>query len=352
MKNNDHAFPHYHPAAVFLYIAAAIVCAMFTMQPVYVVISFAAGTAYAIYLGGARKYLLGLRPLAIMFALIAVINPLTNHRGATVLFMIGDSPITLQALLYGLCAGGMLICVFVWFMCYQRLITNDKFMYLFGRAAPTSAMVISMILKFVPIMTVRMREISNAQAALGVRGSGGRDNSGRNCGESDSNGCDGGAQSSGGQDSGGRSGGGRDNNGQGSGGKRSKIRNGVRVSGILISRSMEDSIETADSMRARGYGSGPRTSFARYRIRGRDIALLILITALFAANIWCIFFYGEMIHSQSFRFFPFVYGISADPLPYALYAVLLLWPLIDEVLIHLKNIPSRRASKRDMETIR
>ncbi|MDR0596573.1 MAG: energy-coupling factor transporter transmembrane protein EcfT [Clostridiales Family XIII bacterium] len=296
-KNQHHAFPHYHPAAVFSYIAAAIVCAMLTMQPVYVIISFAAGTAYALYLGGARGYALGLRPLLAMFALIAVINPLTNHRGATTLFALGDYPITLQALLYGLCAGGMLICVFVWFMCYQRLITNDKFMYLFGRAAPTSSMVISMILKFVPVMTVRMREIADAQAALGLgAGGGGRKKSGSKLG----------------------------------------VKNGVRVSGILISRSMEDSIETADSMRARGYGAGPRTSFSRYRIAPRDIAFIAAVALLFAANVWCIFFYGEVSGGGSFRFFPFISGISANPLPYALYAAMLLLPLIDEAVQRLK----------------
>jgi energy-coupling factor transport system permease protein len=283
---------------VFVYIAAAIVCAMVTMQPVYVATSFVAGTLYTIYLGGARRYLTGLRPMLVMFALIAVINPLTNHRGATALFMIGDSPITLEALLYGLCAGGMLLCVLVWFMCYQRLITNDKFMYLFGRAAPTSSMVISMILKFVPVMSVRMREIANAQRALGAVDAGG---------------------------------------GSAAKSRAAAIRNGVRVSSILISRSMEDSIETADSMRARGYGAGPRTTFPRHRMRPRDAAVIAIVSILLAANVWCVFFYGEAVHGTSFRFFPFVSGIIPDPAPYMLYAVLLLLPLIDEVIGRVVN---------------
>jgi energy-coupling factor transport system permease protein len=309
---------------------------MFTMQPVYVVISFAVGTLYTIYLGGARRYFAGLRPMIVMFALIAAINPLTNHRGGTVLFMIGDSPFTFEALLYGLCAGGMLICVLVWFMCYQRLITNDKFMYLFGRAAPTSSMVISMILKFVPIMSVRMREIANAQKALGVTGAGEEDSERgragmRGAGDADGDDADRGRT--------------RGRNAKRPRGER--IRNGVRVSGILISRSMEDSIETADSMRARGYGAGPRTSFSRYRVRARDIVVIVAVSLLFSANILCVFFYGEIVHGQSFRFFPFVNGIVTDPLPYILYATLLLLPLIDEALGRLALFfRSRSAASR------
>ncbi|MDR2163424.1 MAG: energy-coupling factor transporter transmembrane protein EcfT [Clostridiales Family XIII bacterium] len=296
--NPGHAFPNYHPATVFTYIAAVITCAMLTMHPVYVCISFAAGTIYAIYLGGARRYILGLRPLIVMFTFIAIINPLTNHRGGTILFTVGGSPVTFEALLYGLCAGGMLLCVLVWFMCYQMLINNDKFMYLFGRSAPASAMVISMILKFVPVMTVRMREITDARKALGVdRSESTKESDGafiqRHI-------------------------------------RRSHIRDGARASGVLISRSMEDSIETADSMRARGYGSGPRSTFSRYRLKTRDIATLATLIVLFAANIWCVFFYPDATHGQSFRFFPFVYGITLSPLPYVLYATLLLWPFADE----------------------
>jgi energy-coupling factor transport system permease protein len=291
-----HTFTGLHPAVLFLYIASAIICAMFTMQPAYVLISFAAGTIYAVYLGGARSWLAGLRPLLVMFVLIALINPLTNHRGATVLFAMGDYPITLQALLYGVCAGGMLMSVFVWFMCYQKLITNDKFMFLFGRAWPTSSMVISMILKFVPVMSVRMREIANAQAALGKVAGGGDISEG----------------------------------GRGAAARRGRISGGARVSSILISRCMEESIETADSMRARGYGTGTRTSLSRYRLRARDIISAVIIAALLAANIFCVFFIGA-----DFRFFPFVSGISPLPFPYILYALMLLWPFIDEAVCRL-----------------
>ncbi len=82
--------------------------------------------------------------------MIAIANPLFNHRGSTALFYIGLNPVTLEALLYGVCSAGMLISVFIWFRCYLSLMTNDKFLYLFGRIAPATALIVSMYTKVDP----------------------------------------------------------------------------------------------------------------------------------------------------------------------------------------------------------
>ena len=99
---------------------------MLSMQPVYLLISFAAGSIYAVYLNGARKYFSSLKFALVMFAVIAVLNPLFNHRGLTVLFYLAGEPVTLEAFAYGLCAGLMLLNVFIWFSCYACLLyTSD-----------------------------------------------------------------------------------------------------------------------------------------------------------------------------------------------------------------------------------
>ena len=60
-----------------------------------------------------------------------------------------------------------------------------------------------------------------------------------------------------------------------------KLQSGMTVLSALTSWALEGSIVTADSMRARGYGCGKRTSFRLYRMTGRDWALLALIVGLF-----------------------------------------------------------------------
>ena len=56
-----------------------------------------------------------------------------------------------------------------------------------------------------------------------------------------------------------------------------RIRNGVTILSIMVTWTLENAIETADSMRGRGYGLPGRTAYSIYRFDERDkIALLWL----------------------------------------------------------------------------
>ena len=75
------------------------------MHPVFLGISLAAALAYALRLGGrktARLFFLGVLPLLL---LVAVLNPLLNHAGVTILVYVNDNPITLEAILFGAASG-------------------------------------------------------------------------------------------------------------------------------------------------------------------------------------------------------------------------------------------------------
>jgi energy-coupling factor transport system permease protein len=67
---------------------------------------------------------------------------------------------------------------------------------------------------------------------------------------------------------------------------------------------MEDSIDTADSMRARGYGAAKRTTFSRFRFAAHDTVSLVLLLALTAASIFFI-----TNGSDAMRFYPDIKGI-------------------------------------------
>ena len=59
-----------------------------------------------------------------------------------------------------------------------------------------------------------------------------------------------------------------------------RIKNGLTILSIVITWALENAIETADSMRSRGYGMAGRTAFSIYRLQRRDIyALIFLILA-------------------------------------------------------------------------
>ena len=84
-------------------------------------------------------------PLLLLFA---VLNPVFNHEGATILIYINDNPITLESIVYGFAAATMFISVIIWFSCYNAVMTSDKFIYLFGRVIPALSLVLSICLLY------------------------------------------------------------------------------------------------------------------------------------------------------------------------------------------------------------
>lgn len=233
---ND-AFSAYHPAVNFLYFALVLMCAMVFLHPAAQLISLACAFAWSVRLGGRgslRPHLLGTLPALLLMALV---NPAFNHEGATILaYLPSGNPLTLESVAYGAAAACMLVTVILWFSCYNRVMTSDKFVYLFGRIIPALSLVLSMTLRFVPKFRAQLHAVSDAQRCIG------RDVS--------------------------------------NGAPFQRARHGVRILSILITWSLENAIETADSMKCRGYGLPGRTAFSIYRLEDRDRSALVWIAAL------------------------------------------------------------------------
>ena len=123
---------------------------MFLMHPVCLALSLIGALAYAIRLSGRRAVRLSLYGLLPFLVFTAVLNPVFNHEGATILTYLPDgNPLTLEAILYGIAAATMMVTVILWFSCYSRVMTSDKFIFLFGRVIPALSLIFSMILRFV-----------------------------------------------------------------------------------------------------------------------------------------------------------------------------------------------------------
>lgn len=200
---------------------------MFFMHPVSLGISLGAALAYAVYLRGRKAIRFSLVFMLPMMVMAALINPAFNHEGATLLtYLPSGNPLTLESILYGLAAAAMLAAVVTWFSCYTAVMTSDKFVYLFGRIIPALSLVLSMALRFVPKFQAQFHVVSEAQRCIG------RDVS--------------------------------------DGGVIRRIRNAVTIFSIMLTWSLENAIETADSMKSRGYGLPGRTAFSIYRFDDRD----------------------------------------------------------------------------------
>jgi len=208
----------------FAFFAAAIGFSMFLMHPVSLGISLFCAVVYRLRLKAKHGWLLYVIPMAVFTGLL---NPLFNHRGATILaYLPSGNPITLEAILHGVAVAVMLVAVVTWFSCFNEIVTSDKFIYLFGKITPALALVLSMVLRLAPRFLVQIKVIANAQKCIG------RDIS------------------------------------QGSVVERA--RHGVRILSIMVTWVLENSTETAVSMRCRGYGLPGRTAFTVFRFEKRD----------------------------------------------------------------------------------
>lgn len=267
------AFSSCHPLINFLYFGLVLGFSMCFMHPVCLCISLCTSFAYAVRLNGRRAARLTLVYLLPLMALTAVVNPAFNHQGATILaYLPSGNPLTLESILYGLAAAAMLIAVILWFSCYTAVMTSDKFVYLFGRLIPSLSLVLSMTLRFVPRFTAQARAVSEAQRCVG------RDVSG--------------------------------------GSVLQRLRRGVTILSILLTWSLENAIETADSMKSRGYGEKGRTAFSIYRMDDRDRSLLVWLIFC-GAYVLC----GVLAGGLRFRYYPSLAGAPVTPMTVSFFVV-------------------------------
>lgn len=282
MKNRD-AFSGYHPLVNFLYFGLVIGFSMFFMHPVCLMISLCCAVCYHIRLNDKKSIRFLLRYALPMMLVTAVVNPAFNHQGSIILcYLPTGNPLTLESILYGIAASVMLVSILVWFSCYTAVMTSDKFVYLFGRIIPAMSLVLSMTLRFVPKFKAQFEAVKEAQAGMG-----------------------------------------RD---IGGGSLWRRLRSALTCFSIMITWSLENAIETADSMKSRGYGLGGRTAFSIYTLTERDKSILIWL-------VFCGFylFGGSLSGSLDWRYFPSIRGVLADPLTVSfeiIYLALCITPVI------------------------
>lgn len=272
---NYKVFSTYHSAVIFGYFFVAIGLTLATFNLPFASVSFLSASVYYIFLKGIKSFIKCILGCLIIVLSVTIINPLVNAQGFTLLFRIGEKPITLEATLYGITAGVVLASVIVWFFCYSEVMTSDKFLSLFGRVFKTSAMMVAMILRYIPYTIRKSKEINTAQMALT--------------------------------------------------GKKNNFKRQLRSVSVLMAWSMESAIETADSMKSRGYGSKKRTVYSNERFKDRDVFMLLIIVVLAFVNI-----VNVILTVSKTQYFPFVIFPKMS-VEYWFYTLLLVLPLTAEV---------------------
>ena len=96
-------FKTYHPIVNFTYFVFVIGFSCFLMHPVSLAISLGSGFVYSVMLKGKKAILTNLLYMIPMIVITALLNPLFNHEGITVLEYLPDNnPLTLESIVYGI----------------------------------------------------------------------------------------------------------------------------------------------------------------------------------------------------------------------------------------------------------
>ncbi len=266
-------FSGYHPIVNFIYFALVIGFAMFFMHPICLGVSLVSAFLYYIILDGKKAVFFFFKYCVPVMLLTGIINPAFNHQGNIIIcYLPKGNPLTLESIIYGVAAATMLASVLMWFACFTEVFTSDKFVYLFGRIIPALSLVLSMSLRFIPRFTKKMREISHSRRVLyaGTK-------------------------------------------------KANSLKIAFASFSMAVTWAFENSIETADSMKSRGYGLKGRTAYSIYRFGKHDA---IVLTWILLCGVFIIV--SALLGNISWRYFPSIRGVYKSPMTIMTFIVYLL----------------------------
>ncbi len=280
------AFEDMCPSVILIYYLSVAGIVMFSQNPIFVATALLGCELYYLI---SRRNRGGRAFSLVLFSILTIINPIMSHNGRTVLLVINDMPITLEALIYGAVSAGTVVAVIGLFGAFSEIMTRDKLLYVFGKLSPRSALVLSMGLRYVNLLTERAKAIKDSQRALGAY-------TGDNI--------------------------------------YSKFKSDLRVFSVLVTWALENGITTADSMTARAYGSTRRTFYSRFRFTLHDAIFLCVTLVCF-----CVAMCAVALGAAGFEYYPSFAIADVTPLTiiaYIAYGIIAVLPAALELRERIK----------------
>lgn len=283
-------FEKINPIVLMFFYASVTIISMFATNPFIILISFISSVCFYANIADTKQFLKDIRFYFILFLIITFTNPLICQKGSTVLFYIFKIGITFESIVYGIYISGLIITVMTWFKTYNVIMTNDKSMYVFSKILPKTSMVLTVSLRFVPRVKEHIQTVKNAQMAVGMHDSG---NS-----------------------------------------IKSKLKSSSNVLYSTIAWLFDNSLDTANSMDARGYRTSNRTSFSIFKFTTFDLFFLLTSVLLTIISV-----YSMALGNFKFSYYPkiempkFTSGLSVS---YICFAFLCFLPLILNIIERVK----------------
>lgn len=227
----------FHPITDLLWFCGILIFTLIVRHPFFSVCSLGIALLFNLALRNVQALKMSLFAIP-AFILLSTLNPIVSPWGQTVLFTIFGKPFTKEAFFYGLNSGLTFVVMIEWFCCFNRVMTSEKFTFLFAPVFPAVSLMLVMIFRMVPLFTKRVRDIKNCRKTMHT------------------------------------------------------AQRGIKEAFIVLNTSLgsvlEDGVMTATSMQKRGYGKSKRTNFLTWKWHFADfftLAILAVLAFLIACGI-------------------------------------------------------------------
>ncbi len=247
-QEKDNFIYKIHSFVAVAYISVIILLSLIFSHPVYLLGLFLAMGAIIIASGNMREWKPYLLLSLGLIVMIMLVNAVFVQAGATVLFsgprvpVLGTIKITLEAICFSGAMGIRLLVIISVFCFYTYAVHPDKVLKLLSKFSSKSVLAIILSTRLFPLLVRDVCRISEVQRCRGLR--------------------------------------------LNTGTRRQRLRNRLPMINILLLSSLERSMQMAESMQARGYGSGKRSYYFHDHWRPRDWLILAPTIVSLGAGIW------------------------------------------------------------------
>ena len=328
-------FSRYHPVVNLIFYLLGLGTTMFQMSVGLVFISLFSAVVYYFML----KKTEGLKYCAVVVGIIivsAIINPLFSHKGGTLLFyLFTGNPVTLESIIYGLISAIIIGAMLLWFSTFNQVMGVERILGAIGKVLPNVSLLITMIMRFIPQYTRHQRKVSMVNK-VNKRNYDEKINLLNREKTEKENVIE--ARKRQKKKSGIEAHIGQKKKNYIEACKKQKKKNGIdkiidsikegsRTFSITTTWALENSIYTADSMKARGFGTGRRTNYSNYKFQKRDYLLMGWLVIL-----WLVVVFSLEREKVYTYYYPFI-QVKNNMVVYLMYGLLCLTP----VLINVKE---------------
>lgn len=294
-KITGNIFYHLHPSVLFIYFLGIFNFTFIYNHPIFMISNLICIILVTLLYTPPKKVLLSIKTALLMSIFIIVINALTNHRGANILFYLFDRPITFEAILYGILSSIMIAIMFITFLIFNVLIDSERFLYLFSGILPKLAFITNMSIRFTQVFQKRAGEIlavSTTRQADKTK-------------------------------------------------LIDKIKNNVVLLEALVCFSLEEGMHISKALKSKAYGVYKRSSYNSYKFILVDLIMIIFMLFVIATSY--IFVYFEIgiynIYNASRQ-------IMFSPLEYISYFLMLSFILLPIIVQFISTRRIKRENSR------